>query len=205
MMNRKNRLKLFQLLLLISSVLIVFFTYFGSQDKKGSIISTSDKKKIKTNKVLSQEDDIFYNIKYTGLDLSGNRYVLTSKEAIVDKDYQEIVNMKFVNAVFYFKDNTKLVINSDKGVYNNKSLDMIFEENVKANYEDSKLFGEKIVYLNSEKTLEVFNDVKLVDLKGTMSADKLLFDLETKKLDISSYNNKINTNLILKWKKVLEF
>lgn len=205
MMNRKNRLKLFQLLLLISSVLIVFFTYFGSQDKKESIISTNDKKKIKTNKVLSQEDDIFYNIKYTGLDLSGNRYVLTSKEAIVDKDYQEIVNMKFVNAVFYFKDNTKLVINSDKGVYNNKSLDMIFEENVKANYEDSKLFGEKIVYLNSEKTLEVFNDVKLVDLKGTMSADKLLFDLETKKLDISSYNNKINTNLILKWKKVLEF
>ena len=205
MMNRKNRLKLFQLLLLISSVLIVFFTYFGSQDKKESIISKNDKKKIKTNKVLSQEDDIFYNIKYTGLDLSGNRYVLTSKEAIVDKDYQEIVNMKFVNAVFYFKDNTKLVINSDKGVYNNKSLDMIFEENVKANYEDSKLFGEKIVYLNSEKTLEVFNDVKLVDLKGTMSADKLLFDLETKKLDISSYNNKINTNLILKWKKVLEF
>ena len=106
--------------------------------------------------------------------------------------------MNFVNAVFYFKDNTTLVIYSDKGVYNNKSLDMIFEKNVKANYEGSELYGEKIVYLNSKKLLEVLDNVKLIDVKGTMVADKLLFDLETKTLDISSYNNKVNTNINLK-------
>ena len=76
---------------------------------------------------------------------------MTSKEAQVDKNLQEIVNMNFVNAIFYFKDNTTLIIDSDKGVYNNKSLDMAFEKNVKANYEGSELFGEKIIYLNSEK------------------------------------------------------
>ena len=130
--------------------------------------------------------------------MQGNRYVLKSKEAQVNKNLQEIVNMNFVNAVFYFKDSTTLVIQSDKGVYNNKSLDMVFEKNVKANYEGSELFGEKIVNLNSEKTLEVSENVRLIDIRGTMLADKLLFDLETKTLDISSYKNRVNTNINLK-------
>ena len=36
------------------------------------------------------------------------------------------------------------------GIYNNKTLDMIFEKNVKANYEESKLFAEKAEYSNSK-------------------------------------------------------
>ena len=33
----------------------------------------------------------FYNIEYSGLDLSGNRYILKSKEARNNKENQEIV------------------------------------------------------------------------------------------------------------------
>ena len=199
MINRKNKKRLIQLILLFIGTLIVFFTYFNNKNPQQKIISSTDIKNIKkTESETSQESDYFYNIKYSGLDLQGNRYVLTSKEAQVDKNLQEIVNMNFVNAIFYFKDNTTLVIDSDKGVYNNKSLDMVFEKNVKANYEGSELFGEKIIYLNSEKTLEVSDNVRLIDIRGTMLADKLLFDLETKTLDISSYKNRVNTNINLK-------
>ena len=199
MINRKNKKRLIQLILLFIGTLIVFFTYFNNKNPQEKIISSTDIKNIKkTENETSQESDYFYNIKYSGLDLQGNRYVLTSKEAQVDKNLQEIVNMNFVNAIFYFKDNTTLIIDSDKGVYNNKSLDMVFEKNVKAFYEGSELFGEKIIYLNSEKTLEVSDNVRLIDIRGTMLADKLLFDLETKTLDISSYKNRVNTNINLK-------
>lgn len=197
MISRNNQIKLIQIFLLIISLLIIFYTYFDNQIKQEGIISPTDKKRIKTD-VASSTGDIFYNIKYSGIDLSGNRYVLTSKEALVDESSQEIVTMNYVNAIFYFKDNTKLIIDSDEGLYNNKTLDMIFEKNVIASYEDSKLFGEKIIYLNKEKTLEVLDNVKLVDVRGSMSADKLLFDLETKKLEISSHKSKINTNINLK-------
>ena len=37
-----------------------------------------------------------------------------------------MVSMRDVEAIFYFKDNTVLNVKSDEGVYNNKSLDMIF-------------------------------------------------------------------------------
>ena len=200
MINRLSKIRFIQTLLLIVGCFTIFFTYFKYDIQKEKIISSTDKQKIK-NKSL-EESDFFYNIKYTGLDLQGNRYVLTSKEAMVKKNLQEIVNMSFVNAIFYFKDNTTLTIDSDAGVYNNKTLDMIFEKNVKAYYEGSELLGDKIIYLNSNKTLEVLDNVKLTDVKGTMSADKLLFDIGDQKLDISSFNNgKINANLNLDEKR----
>lgn len=198
MINRKNKIRFIQILLLLISVTIVFNTYFTNEEPKNIIISSKEKERLKNISKQTENADIFYNIKYSGLDLAGNRYVLTSQEAIVDKNLKETVNMKFVNAIFYFKDNTILTINSEFGKYNNKTLDMVFEKNVKANYQDSELYGDKIVYLNTNRTLEISENVILNDIRGTMSADNLLFDLETKKVDISSNNNKINTNLNIK-------
>ena len=198
MINRKNKIRFIQILLLIISAIIIFNTYFTNEKPKNIIITSKEKERLKNTSKQTENADIFYNIKYSGLDLAGNRYVLTSQEAIVDKNLKEIVNMKFVDAIFYFKDDTILTVNSEFGTYNNKTLDMVFEKNVKANYQDSKLYGDKIVYLNTDRTLEISENVILNDTRGTMSADNLLFDLETKKVDISSYNNKINTNLNIK-------
>ena len=39
------------------------------------------------------------------IDLTGNRYILKSKEAISDKNNEDVLNLKLVEAVFYFKDN----------------------------------------------------------------------------------------------------
>ena len=198
MINRKNKIRFIQILLLIISAIIIFNTYFTNEKPKNIIITSKEKERLKNTSKQTENADIFYNIKYSGLDLAGNRYVLTSQEAIVDKNLKEIVNMKFVDAIFYFKDDTILTVNSEFGTYNNKTLDMVFEKNVKANYQDSELYGDKIVYLNTDRTLEISENVILNDTRGTMSADNLLFDLETKKVDISSYNNKINTNLNIK-------
>lgn len=198
MINRKNKIRFIQILLLIISVIIIFNTYFTNEKPKNIIITSKEKERLKNTSKQTENADIFYNIEYSGLDLAGNRYVLTSQEAIVDKNLKEIVNMKFVDAIFYFKDDTILTVNSEFGTYNNKTLDMVFEKNVKANYQDSELYGDKIVYLNTDRTLEISENVILNDTRGTMSADNLLFDLETKKVDISSYKNKINTNLNIK-------
>ena len=54
-----------------------------------------------------------------------------------------------------------------------------------------------------------FNDIKghyINDVRGTISAENLLFDLNKQTLDItSSKDNRINGNIVFQWKKVLEF
>ena len=67
-----------------------------------------------------------------------------------------------------------------KLVCNNNSLDMNFYGNVKAVYEDSKLYAEKAEYSNSNGYLVISESVKVEDLKGSLFADKLLFDIRNK-------------------------
>ena len=107
--------------------------------------------------------------------------------------------MKSVEAIFYFKDDTVLKVKSETGTYNNKTLDMKFDGNVEANYEGSKLLAQKAEYSNSESFLKVSEKVKIKDLKGTMVADELVFDIKNQKLNINSFNDdKINANVMLK-------
>ena len=62
----------------------------------------------------------------------------------------------------------------------------------------SKLFLKK-PSIQTQKVLIISKDVKIEDIKGTMFADELYFDIKKQKLKIASYNDgKINTNINLK-------
>ena len=201
MIDRKKKIKIIQLSLLVIGSLILFLTYANKSDSpKEEIVSKEIQERIKNqNTNLPENSDIFYNIEYSGLDLAGNRYILKSKEAFNDKNNQEIVQMKFVEYFFYFKDDTVLEVKSDFGIYNNKTLNMNFKKNVKATYEGSELFAQEAEYSNVESFLTIADQVRVNDSKGTMFADKLLFDIKKKKLNIASFNdNKINANINLK-------
>ena len=201
MTERKKKLITIQISLLIIGSLIILFTYsdlnFSDEEK---ILTTETQKRIDEQlKNESQDGDIFFNIEYSGLDLAGNRFILKSKEALNKKASQEIVKMKFVEAFFYFKDGTVLKILSERGIYNNKTLDMSFDGNVKAKYEGSELFAQKAEYSNSKSFLIISNEVKVKDYRGTMFADKLFFDIKKQTLNIASTkNDNVNVNVNLK-------
>ena len=200
-MERKKKLRFLQLILLLAATLIIVFTYSKRDNElQDKIISKETEKKIQKQIASQSEDgDIFFNIEYTGLDLAGNRYILKSEEAFSKKSNQEIVELKTVEAAFYFKDNTVLKIYSNTGKYNNKTLDMSFFGDVKALYEDSRLFAQKAEYSNSKSYLEISEKVKINDTKGTMVADKLFFDIKKQTLNIAAFEDKkVNTNIIVK-------
>ena len=179
----------------------MIFTYLNkSLEKTDEILSVDTKTKIKKQlEDQNPDSDIFYNIEYNGLDLAGNRYVLKSSEAYSLKSNKELINMKSVEAIFYFKDDTILKVKSETGTYNNKTLDMKFDGNVEANYEGSQLLAQKAEYSNSESFLKVSEKVKIKDLRGTMVADELVFDINNQKLNINTFNDdKINANVMLK-------
>ena len=110
--------------------------------------------------------------------------------------------MTEVEAVFYFKDNTKLNVSSKFGKYNNNTLDMIFKKNVKAAYLKSILFAEEAEYSNSQSLLTISDKVRIKDKRGNLKADKLSFDLKKQTLNISSIkDNNINAKVSLDEKR----
>ena len=205
MIERKKKLRLVQFTLLILGILIIYTTYYNKKlnlDKKIISKKTEEKVKKQTADEILEKGDVFFNVEYSGLDLNGNRYSLNSEEAYLDDLKPEIVYMKIVHATFYFKNDTVLYIWSDNGTYNNKNLDMKFENNVKAKYLESDLTAEKAEYSNSKSYLTIYENVRVDDVRGNLVADKLLFDIVEKKLDITSFNEgKISANVELDEKR----
>ncbi len=197
MIKRKKKLRIIQFSLLIFGLLIIYLTYYNKEK-----VPTDQVKSEKIKKTLQDEDDVFFNIEYTGLDLHGNRYILKSKEARLDESKPEVVYMQDVSAIFYFKDNTTLYISSNEGIYNNKSFDMRFSYSVKAEYMDSKLFANQAEYSNTGNYLSIYDNVRIDDIRGNLIADKLLFDINKQNLAITSFNDgKINANIKLDEKR----
>ena len=199
-MSRLKKIKIIQLLLLILGLLVFYFTYYGSTTYKKSIgLSEKTKNEIirKTSRDASENTrNIFYNIKYNGIDFSGNRYVLTSKEAATKKDNENLLDLIGVNYIFYFKDGTTLEVISSSGLYNSETLDMKFKEKVLMKYNGNILEAESAEYSNSGNYLKIQDNVKIKSELGNMMADEFFFDLNTKKLKINSFNdNNIKANI----------
>ena len=201
MMGRKKKIRLIQFFLLFFGVLLIYLTYYNKGTETDQKLASQKIIKL-TEEDSSNEGDVFFDIEYSGLDLQGNRYLLKSEEAYVEDTNIEIIYMKNVDAKFYFKDNTTLFIIADNGIYNNRTLDMKFEKNVEANYLDSELFAEKAEYSNSKSFLSIYQNVRINDIAGNLIADKLLFDITSQKLDITSFKDKkINANVNLNEKR----
>ena len=201
MMDRKKKIRIIQLSLLVIGTIIIFLTYSDkNKNFNEQIISKETQEKVNERLAdQSQDGDVFYNIEYSGLDLAGNRYILKSKEAINSKANEEITKMKSVEANFFFKDDTILRVKSEKGIYNNKTVDMVFTDNVEAFYEENELFATKAEYSNSKSFLIISGDVKVKSNQGTIVADSLLFDIKKQTLNIASLDNdKINASINLK-------
>lgn len=204
MIERKRKLKIIQFSLLLIASIIIYFTYSNknTDNLKENLNTINEENKNFNSTELNENENIFFNIEYSGIDLSGNRYILRSEEAKSNKLDQEIIQMKNVTAFFYFKDDTILEIRSKFGVYNNKTLDMKFSKDLVANYDNSVLNANEAVYLNSNGSLKISGNVKLIDSKGKLDADELLFDLKEQSINIASKKgNYVNTKIDLNEKK----
>ena len=110
----------------------------------------------------------------------------------------ELVNMKVMVAIFYFKDGSVLSVKGDYGTYNNKTKDMEFRENIKAEYKDNYLYADNLDYYNSRSSLSIYGNVKTESIQGNIMADNLEFDLDSKTLDISMFDKKNEVKVKLK-------
>ena len=192
-LNKIKKKTALQIMLFIIGSLLIFLIYFNQPNKNKSQKITND---ISIAEDVSQEKDginTFEGLEYKGIDNNGNRFVIFSENSSFEIEKPEIIYMKNIICYFYFKDQTVLEIRSDKGVYNNITLDMGFSENVNMFYKENALFSDKADFSNAENRLLVEGNVKTQGPNGELIGDKLNFDFIEKKLKISMYNEeKVN-------------
>ena len=181
MISRKKKLFIIQLTIFFVASTLLYKTY---QDKKEEPVL----------QVEAQTDpnvNSFNDIEYSGFDLNGNRYVLQAEKADFKTETPELINMKIVFAKFYLKDNTILSVTSDLGLYNNKTLDIEFKDNVKADYSTHTLLSDLLSYSNLNAKLIAAGNVRGKSLdKGEFFSDNLEYNLTDKTLNFSMSGTK---------------
>ena len=188
-----NKTKFIQISLLLLACLLIFFTYFLNLKKKQTSANLDQIKTVEPDGKKEKMANTFIDVQYSGLDRNGNRFVITSKYANFETDRSNIIAMEEVFCIFYFKDQTSMTVQSSYGIYNNVTDDMEFTENVKMNYLENVLFAEKANFFNVKNELLIEGNIKTKSPKGELQADRLDFDLNSKKLKISmDSNEKVN-------------
>lgn len=189
MTSRKKKILFIQILIFFFASSLLYNTY--NNKKEFEEVTT----KIKPN--LDTSTNKFEDVEYTGLDLNGNRYSIKAKKAYFKTEMPELINMDGMVAYFYFKDNTELKVVGKKGYYNNKTYDMEFREDVRADYVSNYLLSDKLTYSNTNGKLTISGNVRGESIQGNVYADNVEYDLTDKILDFSMLDEK-QVNIKLK-------
>ena len=185
MTTRKKKILGIQIIIFLFASTLLYNTY---TDKE--VLENENKEIIKIESKSDPDTNTFEDVEYTGLDLNGNRYSIRDERADFKVKFPEMINMSGMVGFFYFKDNTVLKVIGDNGYYNNKTYDMEFRENVRADYLTNYLLSDKLVYSNTDGKLTISGNVRGESIQGDVFADNVEYDLNEKILDLSMLDEK---------------
>ena len=188
----KKQQQKMQLVLIFIGFFLILLTYFyyPYMEKNKLLKDQSAREDLET----TLEDaplTAFENIEYQGLyDLDKPFSVKSEKAHILDEE-PDIVYMTNMNVVLYLKDERIVRIISNRGRYNKATYDCFFEEDVRATDGETKIFSENLDLLATENFVKIYNSVKLNHSTGSLRADKIDYDFETKYFKVSMFDDSV--------------
>ena len=190
---------LIQITLLIIIVLILakIFTFYQSKKDKNLVLKEEDKKEF-LNENQDSELNIIKDITYLAKDDKENIFKIESKFGKINPEEPDIVLMDNVTALITLRNLEEILISSDHAIYNSKSYETNFYDNVLLEYIEHNIVSENI-YLSFENNLvSISNNIIYKNLNSEMNADEIVMNLITKEIKIFMHNNDSKIQILSK-------
>ena len=185
---KPNR-KTIQFMLLSLGVLLIFGTYIFYPKFNKTIDGENLVENNKETTIDSKKSNTFKNVEYKGLYNTNTPFTVKSEVAHILKSDPDLINMTFMKAIIEMNDGRTIIITSDRGKYNKSTYDSYFEGNVKLTDGKTIVLSENLDLLASEDYAYIYNDVSITNENGFLIADKIDYNFETEKYNISMFNN----------------
>ena len=188
----KKKQQKMQLVLIFIGFFLILLTYFYyPYMEKNKLLKDQSTREDLEKTIEDAHITAFENIEYQGLyDLDKPFSVKSEKAHILDEE-PDIVYMTNMNVVLYLKDERIVRIISNRGRYNKATYDCFFEEDVRATDGETKIFSENLDLLATENFVKIYNNVKLNHSTGSLRADKIDYDFETKYFKVSMFDDSV--------------
>ena len=165
-----------QLVLISIGLLLILLTYFYYPYMNKDKLLEDQFVLEDLEKTLDDDKFTAFEIEYEGITSTMQRFSVKSESAyILDKN----PNLVIMNII------------SDRGKYHKESYDCWFEENVVADDGETKIFANNLDLLATENFVKIYQQVKLIHPTGTLQADQVDYDFETKYFKVSMFDEKI--------------
>ena len=181
-----------QLVLISMGLLLILLTYFYyPYMKQDKLLKNQSVQKDLENTTDNDQITTFENVNYEGLYDLDKPFSVKSENAYILDENPDVVYMTNMHVIMYLKNDRIVNIVSNKGKYNKNSNDCFFEEDVKATDGETKIYAENLDLLATEKFVKIYNNVKLNHSTGSLRADKINYDFETKYFKVSMFDDKV--------------
>ena len=186
----KRKQQKVQLVLISMGLLLILLTYLYYPYMNKNKLQDDQLVQKDSEKTLYDAQSTFENVEYEGITSTMQKFSVKSENAyILDKD-PDLVFMKKMRVELYLKDGRIVTIISDRGKYHKESHDCWFEENVVADDGETKIFANNLDLLATENFVKIYQQVKLIHPTGTLQADQVDYDFETKYFKVSMFDEK---------------
>ena len=186
----KNKQKKIQITLISIGFILIFATYFYYPYLNKSKLSKIEKSAENVEKQISEDKKtIFKDVEYKGYYDLNKPFIIKSEEATMINNEPDIVYMSKMHVVLYLSDERIVNITSDQGRYNKITYDCYFEKNVIAKDGETQISAENLDLLAEENSVKAYNKVNINYSTGSLKADKIDYDFETKYFRVSMFGN----------------
>ncbi len=179
-----------QIILISVGIFLILATYFFYPYMKKTQLAKN--KSIQEDVVKlpdADQETTFENIQYQGIYDLDKTFTVNSEKAHILKDEPDIVHMTNMHVILYLSKGRVVNIISTKGRYNKVTYDCFFENDVKATDGETKIFAENLDLLATENLVNIYNNVTINYPTGSLQADKIDYDFETKYFKVSMFND----------------
>ena len=186
----KKKQQNIQIILISIGLLLILITYFYyPYMNKAKLIGNQSAKK-DLERTLEDQSTSFEKVQYKGMYDVDKPFTIISEKAYILNEEPEFVYMTNIHTILYLPDGRIVNIKADRGKYNKVSYDCFFEQNVKATDGEIKIFAENLDLLATSSSVKIYKDVILNYPTGSLVADKIDYDFETKHFKVSMFDDK---------------
>ena len=164
-----NKGKVTQIILLLLSFLLIFYTYYYLPKQNQGSIKVETKEEVKTVEEIKSKNT-FTNTEYIDTDKEGKKYITRAKESYILQNEPDLI---YLTDVYSFttlkKDNTLIEIRSKKALVNRKIKETTYENQVVITNKSYKITANIAKHLSQKNLIIIDGNVIMKDLTDGLS------------------------------------
>ena len=164
-----NKGKVTQIILLLLSFLLIFYTYYYLPKQNQGSIKVETKEEVKAVEEIKSKNT-FKNTEYIDTDKEGKKYITRAKESYILQNEPDLI---YLTDVYSFttlkKDNTLIEIRSKKALVNRKIKETTYENQVVITNKSYKITANIAKHLSQKNLIIIDGNVIMKDLTDGLS------------------------------------